>query len=325
MLVNFNIDPDAIDNSTNEYHVSELRKKWQLSGVLAHPSFDDGSLSLISRKFLQLNQEKQSLWDDAWQEIENNPTRYLRCKDNFKVALVSEARATHRGIPHGGSGYFDGGSLGNVEWIRLKEINASREFQDLDIQAQSGLAAGQTIQEIWEQRLEPLARHSKQVAIVDRYSCSRIIENRLSNRDNSGNGLIQLIGLMADNASLESIAVFSSLNYTPEENTDRISNPERIEIVRTALDDAMHQFADVKLTANFPRSKAFENYAHDRHISFDGYRACAIGIGPEEAFQGATLRRNTQFSYKYGEQMRDLKVAECKLKAATGPGFQFVI
>ena len=325
MLVNFNIDPDAIDDSTNEYHIKELRNKWQQSGVLAHPSFDDGSLSLISRKFLELNQEKRSLWDDAWQEIENNPTRYLRCKDNFKVALVSEARATHRGIPHGGSGYFDGGSLGNVEWIRQKEINASREFQDLDIQAQSGLAAGQTIQEIWEQRLEPLARNSKQVAIVDRYSCARIIESRLTNRNNEGNGLIQLIELMADHKSLESVAVYSSLNYTPESNVDRIPPIERIEIVRDVLADETQQLEHIRLDVYFPRYDVLRDYAHDRHISFDGYRACAIGIGAEEAFQGDRLRRNTQFSYKYGEQMRDLIEAEGALKNATSRDYHFTI
>ena len=325
MLVNFNIDPDAIDNSTNEYHIKELRNKWQQSGVLAHPSFDDGSLSLISRKFLQLNQEKQSLWDDAWQEIENNPTRYLRCKDNFRVALVSEARARQRGIAHGDSAYFGSSSLGNMEWIRLTEINASRAFQELGIQAQLGLAAGQTIDDIWTQRLEPLARHAKQIVIVDRYSCSRLIEDKLSDRDSYDNGLIQLIGLMADHTSLESIAVYSSLNYTPEGDVDRIPPLERIEIVREALTDETQHIENINLEFYFPRYDVLRDYAHDRHISFDGYRACTIGIGAEEAFQGDRLRRNTQFSYKYGEQMRDLIEAESALKNATGPDFRFTI
>ncbi len=325
MLVNFNIDPDAIDDSTNEYHVKELRNKWQQSGVLAHPSYEDGSLNLISRKFLELSQEKRSLWDDAWQEIENNPTRYLRSKDKFKVALVSESRARQRGIAHGNSAYFGSGSLGNVEWIRLTEINASREFHDLGIQAQVGLAAGQTINEIWTQRLEPLARHSKQVVIVDRYSCSRLLEDRLSDRDSCDNGLIQLIGLMAEHTSLESIAVYSSLNYTPEGNVDRIPPLERIEVIRDAISVETQHIENINLEFYFPRPDVLRNYAHDRHISFDGFRACAIGIGAEEAFQGDSLRRNTQFSYKYGEQMRDLIEAEGELNNATGPDYRFTI
>ena len=325
MLVNFNIDPDAIDDSTNEYHVKELRNKWQQSGVLAHPSYEDGSLSLISRRFLELNQEKRSLWDDAWQEIENNPTRYLRCKDNFRVALVSEARARQRGIAHGDSAYFGSSPLGNVEWIRLTEINASREFQDLGIQAQLGLAAGQTMDDIWTQRLEPLARHSKQAVIVDRYSCARIIENRLSSRDNSANGLIRIIGLLADSQSLESITVYASLNYAPENDADIIPPLERIQIVEDVLRNETEHFQDLRLDVNFPRNKFLRAYAHDRHISFDSFRAYAIGIGAEEAFQEDALRRHTQFSYKYGEQMRDLVEAEAVLRDATGPDFRFTI
>lgn len=325
MLVNFYIDPDAIDNDTNGYHVRALRTKWQSYGVLSHPSHDDGGFRNIRRKFLGLNPSIQRIWARVWREIENDPTRYLKRRGDFIVALVSETRATDRQIANGESAYFNSEGLGNVEMIRLTEVSESQEFHDMSIRAQSGLTEGQTIQDVWEERLESLASHSKHVVIVDRYSCSRIIESRLSNRDSDSNGLIQLIELMADRASLESITVFSSLNYTPEDNADRISNPERLEIVRDSLNDEMQQFESIRLEVNFPRNDILHSYAHDRHISFDGFRACAIGIGAEEAFQGDTLRRNTQFSYKYGEQMRDLVEAEAVLRDATGPDFRFTI
>ena len=325
MLVNFYIDPDAIDNNTNGYHVGALKTKWQSFGVLSHPSHDDGGFRNIRRKFPELNPSIQRIWARVWREIENDPTRYLKRRGDFSVALVSETHATDRQIANGESAYFNSESLGNVELIRLTEVSESQEFHAMSIRAQSGLTEGQTILDVWEERLESLASHSRHVVIVDRYSCSRIIENRLADRDNQGNGLIQLIGLMADNASLESIAVFSSLNYTPEENTHRISNPERIEIIRDALDNAMQQLGSMRLEVSFPRNDVLQNYAHDRHISFDGFRACAIGIGAEEAFQGDVLRRNTQFSYKYGEQMIDLIEAETVLRDATGSDFRFTI
>ena len=170
MLVNFYIDPEAIDDSTNEYHVKELRNMWQQYGVLAHPSSEDGSLRFISRRFLELSQEKRSLWDDAWQEIENNPTRYLRCKNNFRVALVSEARARRRQINNGDSAYLDGDVLGRVEWVRLTEVNASKEFEHTEDLINSHIGIGERINNIWQERFQSLAKHTQDVAIVDQWA-----------------------------------------------------------------------------------------------------------------------------------------------------------
>lgn len=56
-----------------------------------------------------------------------------------------------------------------------------------------------------------------------------------------------------------------------------------------------------------PKSATFRDHGHDRHIRFDDFRACTIGIGSLEALRWENLERDTQFSYKYGKQIFGLK------------------
>ena len=150
MLVNFYIDPDAIDNDTNAYHIGALRTKWQSLGVLSHPSQDDGGFRNIRLKFPGLNQSIQRIWARVWREIENDPTRYLRCRGDFSLALVSAARAQSRQISNGDSSYLTGRFLGTAEWIRLTEVNASKELEQAEDLINSYISIGERITDIWQ-------------------------------------------------------------------------------------------------------------------------------------------------------------------------------
>ena len=278
MLVNFNIDPDAIDDSTNEYHVKELRNKWQQSGILAHPSYEDGSLSLISRRFLELNQEKRSLWDDAWQEIENNPTRYLRCKDNFSVALVSEARARSRGIPHGDSGYFGSSSLGNVEWIRLKEINASIEFGQCEELSRKRIEINDLVVDLWQERFQQLARHASEVVVVDEWAV----------RNNTIDGLARFLELLDGDAKGCDVTIYSSPETELQEEVVTISS--NLSNLTAQLSAGGINGIEVRLRPE----DDFRLYAHERHIRFDN-RVVSVGRGLR-TFQHETVREATDTS-----------------------------
>ena len=279
MLVNFYIDPEAIDDCTNEYHVKELRSKWQKSGVLTHPSYEDGSLGLISRKFLQLNQEKQALWDDAWQEIENNPTRYLRCRNNFRVALVSEARARCRQIDNGDSAYLDSDALGRVEWVRLTEVNASKEFEHTEDLINNHIGIGDRITDIWQERFQSLARHTQDVAIVDQWAV----------RNNNIQGLSRLLRFINQDSNGCRITIYSSPVSGSASSIEDIRRRLWYEAAR--FDIRKVSSIEVRLFGE----QDFGQYAHDRHIRFD-HRVIGIGRGLD-IFNSLSVQRVTGTTY----------------------------
>lgn len=314
MLVNFNIDPDAIDNSTNEYHVSELRKKWQLSGVLARPSFDDGSLSLISRKFLELNQEKRSLWDDAWQEIENNPTLYLRCRDNFRVALVSETRATNSQIPKGGSVYFRSASIGRVEWIRLKEAGASKEFEQAENLATTPISANQLVQRLWQDRFQSLAKTSQDIVIIDRYTAVESL-NCVNGAHGIDCELFRLLDLIEQDSRNCRVTVYSSCDAG---RTNR-SSPS-LEHLKVSLEAELRNrnFENINaVTINLPNNYHFSgSAARDRFIRF-GAKVCELGHGID-IFKGNRVGIGTTFTMKSNtEAIRHVHTIEAYLREKT--------
>ncbi len=277
MLVNFGVDPDAIDDSTNGYHVRALRSKWQQFGILVHPSHDDGSLSLISRKFPSLRQEVQTLWADAWQEIRNDPVRYLRCRGDFSLALVSEARARSRRIPNGDSIYLDSDSLGAVEWIRLTEVNASREFERAETLSRSPISRMETVERLWQQRFQSLAKFSHEIVIIDRNAPMQGFTN-----------LLEFIDRDAANCE---VTIYSSLE-----------NSELAEFQTRSL-----AFENIgALTVYLPYNHQFGREGRDRFIRFDK-RAFSLGHGITEVFRSSTVLTGTTFGPTELQYMHDLE------------------
>ncbi len=286
MLVNFGVDPDAIDDSTNGYHVRALRSKWRQFGVLVHPSHDDGSLSLISLKFLSLRQEIQTLWADAWQEIMNDPVRYLRCRDSFRLALVSEARAQNRRIPNGDSIYLDSDSLDTVEWIRLTEVNASKEFERAEMISRSPIRRGESVERLWQERFQSLAKFSREIVIIDRNAVTR--------------GLTNLLRFIDEDATNCTVTIYSSFENS-ELNEYRIST-FNFENVNT-------------LTICLPYNHQFGREGRDRFIRFDA-RAFSLGHGITEIFQNGSVETGTTFGPTELQYVQNL---ESQLKGNTLP------
>ncbi len=298
MLVNFGIDPDAIDNTTTAYHISELRTKWQNLGVLSHPSYDDGGFRNIRRKFPELNQSIQRIWARVWREIENDPSsRYPRCRGNFSLALVSETHAQKRQIPNGNSEYLypRDKRLGRVEWIRLTEVNASKEFERAETISRSPIRRGKSVERLWRERFQSLAKFSREIVIIDRNAATQ--------------GLASLLGFIDGAATNCAVTIYSSL-YS---STDR-HPPEKSDLneYRTSALD----FENIDtLTIYLPQNYHFGREGRDRFVRFDE-RAFSLGHGITEILQGSAVETGTTFGPTELQYMQDL---ESRLKGNTLP------
>ena len=286
MLVNFYIDPDAVDNDTNAYHIGELRTKWQDLGVLSHPSHEDGGFRDIRRKFPELNQSVQRIWARVWREIENDPTRYLKCRGEFSLALVSEARAERRRIANGDSIYLDSDSLGIVEWIRLTEVNASKEFERAEKTSRMPIRREDSVERLWQERFRSLAEFSREIVIIDRNASIQGFTN-----------LLEFINRDAANCV---VVIFSSY-----ENSELDEFRARV-----------HAFENIRtLTVYLPYNHQFGREGRDRFIRFDE-RAFSLGHGITELFQGSRVETGTTFGPTDLEYLQDL---EKRLKENTSP------
>lgn len=279
MLVNFYIDPDAVDNDTNRYHIDALRNKWQQFGVLTHPSQEDGGFRDIRRKFPELNQSIQRIWALVWREIENDPTRYLKCRGDFSLALVSEKRAQNRQITNGSSAYFRGVSVGAVEWVRLTEINASQEFARSEETSRQRISIGERIADLWQERFQRLAKHSHEVVVVDEWAV----------RDNTIDGLVRFLNLLDGDSNGCAVTIYSS----PETELQ-----EQVETIINKLGDCAAQldgFGISSIEVRLRPEDDFRLYAHERHFRFDN-RVIVIGRGAR-TFQFDSVREATRTSF----------------------------
>ena len=293
MLVNFYIDPEAVDNDTNRSHVRGLRRKWRTLGVLTHPSQDDGGFKNIRRKFLHLDQSIQRIWARVWREIENDTTCYPRCKDNFRVALVSETRAEGRQIDHGDSAYFQSESLGNnVEWVRLTEVNDSKEFERAETLAMTPISSNQPVQRLWRDRFQSLANTSQDIVIIDRYTAVESFYCR-----NGAHGtdceLFRLLDLIEQDSRSCTVTVYSSCDAGRTRQ-----NPPALEDLKDSLRSEIRNrdFQNIKsVTLYLPNNHNFSgSEARDRFIRFD-CKVCDIGHGID-IFKGQNVSIGATFT-----------------------------
>ena len=274
MLLNFFIDPESIDDEINRSHINALRNKWQLFGVLAHPSHSDGAFKDLRRRFAHLTQENRRLWNAAWQEIENDPVRFLRCRDTFQVALISKRLAGIEQIHDGDSKYVRG-----VEAIRLTQINDSREFTRAEDLSRQRISINERATDIWKERFQQLARHAREVVIVDEWAV----------RNNTIQGLLRFLQLLDGDCTGCEVIVYSSPETELQEEVNAISN--RLGTWTSQLSTNGISRIEIRLRPE----DDFRLYAHERHFRFDN-RVLGIGRGLR-IFQYVTVREATDSSF----------------------------
>ena len=215
------------------------------------------------------------IWARAWREIENDPIRFLKCRDNFQVTLISQIRARNEQIPDGYSKYFRG-----VEAVRLAQISDSKELRRAEGLGGKRIGIGERVTDLWQERFQQLARHAREVVIVDEWAV----------RDNTIQGLVQFLDLLDRDSSGCDVTIYSS----PETETQ-----EEVSSINDKLSDCAVQLDGYGINSIELRLRPeddFRLYAHDRHIRFDN-RVIGIGRGLR-VFQYETVREATDSSYR---------------------------
>ena len=280
MLVKFAIEPDAIDDTTTQACANRLMTVWEHFGILAYPNFDVISIQI---KRLPPGRSRR-LWEVAWRRVRRNRHHYrhsyavdddfifsgisephqLAQIGKFEVAVLEETRAAVLDIPEG-----EGKLFGEVEGVRLCEIDQSQKFQRSDKLSQEDVRINKSVEVLWQERFQRFAEHSQNVVIFDRFAVRD---------DNNQNiqGLFKLLDFLDRDANGCNIVIYSSPDPDKVESTEVDSIKGKLESKAAELNGSGIKSLEVRLFRNY----RFRLLGHDRHIRFNDNKF-KIGIGVE--------------------------------------------
>ena len=266
LLVKFAIETDAINNSATPAHIGRVLSLWERFGILVYPEPGDGALRETIEK---LEATPRKHWKSAWAKIAKRNGKGYRyssvtretldwsgidtgealadCSDRFEVALLEETRAAVLDIPDGESKRY-----GQVEGIRLWDIDVSKRFLDSESLSHKPISVGEATKDIWLQRFQRLATHCSQVVVVDRYAAHK------ANID----GILNLLTFLDRDARNCRVTVYSSI--------DPSGAGEKF--IKDTIGAMVSKFSGhgVRSVSVFLfGSTDFSTHAHDRHIRFD--------------------------------------------------------
>lgn len=184
----------------------------------------------------------------------------------------------------------------NVEVCRFENIDQTDYFQKAQQLASSYIEQGEPLSQVWNQRFVLLAKHSKHVAIIDRYAL----------QDGDGiNGLRQLMINLDRDGKGASLAVFASVEKG--QSADELS--ERIRRIYHEM--SRGGLRSVK--AVLAQSAYFSHESHGRFVRFDN-SVCEIDTGISVfAGQNGKVGRRTQFAYKVKSEIHQkIESALCR-------------
>ncbi len=283
MLVKFALEPDAIDNSTTQACNNRLIQGWERFGVLVYPNPRDAS---IRTKIARLGQGAQRRWQRTWAQVLRYPRRYRYCPlpddsdfafsdiqepgdlaqqdELFEVAVLEETRALELDIPEG-----EGKLFGEVEGVRLCEIDQAQKFQRSSQLSQEIVRINKSVEILWQERFQRFAEYSQNVVIFDRYAVRD---------DNNQNiqGLFKLLDFLDRDANGCNIVIYSSPDPDKVESTEVDSIKAKLE----SKIDGLNSNGIKSVEARLFRDYRFRLPGHDRHIRFND-NIFSIGIGVE--------------------------------------------
>ena len=296
MLLKFALEPDAIDNSTTQACNNRLIQVWEQFGVLVHPNPRDASIAAI---IANLHQEPKRRWQRTWAQVLRFPHRYryspvlgggeftfsdisepsdLAQVDEFEVAILEETRALELDMPDG-----EGKLFGDVEGIRLCDVDQSQKFQHSHQLSQEIIRINKPVNDLWKERFQRFAEYSQNVVIFDRYAVRD---------DNNQNiqGLFRLLDFLDRDANGCNVVIYSS----PDPSRNAASE---VESIRNALESKAAELNNggiKSLEVRLFRDDRFRRPGHDRHIRFDD-NVFSIGIGVE-LFRHSSVQQATDCS-----------------------------
>ena len=293
MLLKFALEPDAIDDSTTQACNNRLIQVWERFGVLVYPNPRDASIRDI---IASLCQSPQRRWQRTWTQVLRHPHRYryspmsggdeftfsdiqepsnLAQIDGFEVTVLEETRALELDIPDG-----EGKLFGDVEGVRLCEIDQSQKFAHSNQRSQELVRTNKSTEVLWQERFQRFAAYSDNIVIFDRYAVRD---------DNNQNivGLFRLLDFIDRDSYGCNVTIYSSPDPGRNANEEVLS-------IRNKLEDKGEELRANGITSlevRLFRDDRFRRPGHDRHIRFDD-NVFSIGIGTE-MFRHQTVEQDT--------------------------------
>ena len=282
MLVKFALEPDAIDNSTTQACNNRLIQAWERFGVLVYPNPRD---SFIKAIIANLRQGPQRRWQRTWAQVLRHPRRFryssefdaddfafsdiegprdLAQRHEFEVAVLEETRALELDILDG-----DGKFFGNVEGVKLCDVDQSQKFQLSYQLSQEIIRINKPVDDLWQERFQRFAEYSQNIVIFDRFAVRDDANQNIS-------GLFRLIDLLDRDARGCNITIYSS----PDPNINQQAAVESIRNNLQSKSGGLNGSGIRSVEVRLFLDRIFRVPGHDRHIRFDD-NIFSIGIGVE--------------------------------------------
>ena len=183
MLLEFAIDIEAIDGSTDRSVINRLLDTWRNYGVLVSP--EKNAPSLRARFQALKRQYLRKMWQETWKHVMKNQRNAYRSvplesveipwnsittptdleKYEFDMALLKESRAKalkiERGIPQ---------LYGNVEGAIIHDADQTNKVQTSKSLSKGEIERGIPTEDLWTERFKRFAKTSHEISIVDKYA-----------------------------------------------------------------------------------------------------------------------------------------------------------
>ena len=313
MLVKFVLELDAIDGNVSWDVINILKEKWEKSGILVHPTLEDGAKkdkAKISNIYEKLEQQEakthwKSMWETAmkgdlrlrhqplngdpfdWEKIQSDDD-LAQHSGKFEVALLEETRAEVLDIGYGETKKFD-----EIEGFRFANHSlwqARFEINPFHIEG------GSERKDIWEKYFHRPAQFAREIVIFDRYAM----------KQHNIQGVFWLLERLTEISKASEIQINASLTETGDVRNNQRSKSFWERLFHLIEEQFKREFQDKRVITTKVRLFSDNNnppfqFPHDRHIRFDRY-VIGIGTGPAPTFNSEGIIRGTDVSTRILDQ-----------------------
>ena len=342
MLVKFVLELDAIDGNVSLDDINTLKEKWEKSGILVHPTPEDGAKIVNASKKLG-QPDARKCWITMWSTVgKGNPSLRLQplSEDSFdwekiqsdddlaqhsgkfEVALLEETRAEVLGIGYGETKKFD-----EIEGVRFANHSLWRARFEIN---PFHIEGGSERKDIWEKYFHRPAQFSREIVIFDRYAMA---ERHIP-------GTLWILERLTESSKSSEIQINASLNRAGDDSHNRPKNPDKgywnhhfSKIEEQFKEQFKRKFQDKRMittkvrlfteNSNPKNGRPLFQFPHDRHIRFDKY-VIQIGTGPAPMFNSEGIISGTDVSTRIlGKGEKEAK--EKSLEETSAPLHKFTL
>jgi len=300
MLTTFYLDKELFDDDSlqniNQLNLTILNN-WKNYGCLG--VCEDSKLDLI--KAIKKVPVKYSIqWQTALTNYKSTPicprkSTISDCENfvELKEILVAEEVLTGVIPTDYSSDFINLKNSDCFEVVTPSNFEESQNFQNSETYCLTQIAKGDDINVIWQERLHNLARYSKQITIIDRFSALNILEDHSKGLKTSLETFIEYLSLTGKKYE---ISIFGACDIN-----GRMTNATTL---KTYLNNVLRKkplYTQVIEKCNFSLCKNgfFGKEAHDRMLKFDKH-VIEIGNGLD-IFRQKPILNNT-FTIKLSHQ-----------------------